>query len=103
MATLDKLADKVEASDTLREEIKTDPVATIRAQAVVFERDRAFYRIAIIGLIVIILLVVGGGIVAELWTVGTGQPKKSLPDGLLALGASALGGLVGLFARPAQD
>jgi len=49
------------------------------------------------------LLVVIGGFITELWAVGANQPKKALPDGLLALGTTAPGVLGGLFISSPND
>jgi hypothetical protein len=97
-----QLAEKVQNDPDLAAKLKEDPHGTLLAQAA-YVSDKQVYRMAIGGLIAVILLVVIGGFIAELWTVGANQPKKALPDGLLALGTTALGVLGGLFISSPND
>lgn len=96
-----QLAEQVKNDPALAEKIKADPAGALSDAAYV--SDPKFYRMAIGGLIVVILIVVIGGFITELWEVGKGQPKKSLPDGILALGTTALGVLGGLFITSPTD
>lgn len=98
-----QLAEKVQNDPALAAKLKEDPHGTLAAQAAAYVSDKQVYRMAIGGLIAVILLVVIGGFVTELWTVGANQPKKALPDGLLALGTTALGVLGGLFISSPTD
>lgn len=50
-----------------------------------------------------VLITLLGAIVLEVWAVEKRQPKHSLPDWAAALGTTALGGLVGLFAPSPAD
>ena len=98
-----QLADKVEKDPDLAAKLKDDPHGTLREQAAAYVSDKQVSRMAIGGLIAVILLVVIGGFVTELWAVGANQPKKVLPDGLLALVTTALGVLGGLFISAPVD
>jgi hypothetical protein len=99
--SVSQLAEQVKNDPALEAKIKADPVGALSEAAYV--SDPKFYRMAIGGLIAIILLVVVGGFITELWAVGPKEPKKSLPDGLLALGTTALGVLGGLFISSPTD
>jgi hypothetical protein len=99
--SVSQLAEEVKKDPELAAKIKADPVGALSEKAYV--SDPKFYRMAIGGLIAIILLVVIGGFITELWTVGPKEPKKALPDGLLALGTTALGVLGGLFISSPTD
>ena len=96
-----QLLEQVRKDPALEAKLKEDPVGALSDAAYV--SDPKFYRMAIGGLIALILLVAVGGLVAELWEVGKGQPKKSLPDGVLAMGTTALGVFGGLFISPPTD
>jgi len=98
-----QLAAKVQNDPALAAKLKEDPEGTLSAQAAAYVSDKQVYRMAIGGLIAVILLVVIGGFITELWAVGANQPKKALPDGLLALGTTALGVLGGLFISSPTD
>lgn len=52
--------------------------------------DLLFYRVLIVGLVASILLVIGGAVALAFF-------DKALPDGVIALGGAAVGGLVGLL------
>jgi uncharacterized membrane protein YhaH (DUF805 family) len=87
------LAQQVETDEVLKNELKNDPEATLAKQAAAaYTSDPQFYRIAIIGLIGIIALVIVSAVVVQIWK------DKSLSDWESALATTALGGLVGLFA-----
>lgn len=94
--TVAELARQVQDDEVLKERIRADPVAALADAAYV--SDPKFYRIAIGGLIGIIVLVLLGTFLAEVWAVPAGQQDKSLPDWVSAVATTALGGLVGLFA-----
>ena len=98
-----QLAEKVQNDPGLAAKLKEDPQGTLSEQAAAYTSDKQVYRMAIGGLIAVILLVVIGGFITELWAVGAMQPKKALPDGLLALGTTALGVLGGLFISSPDD
>jgi hypothetical protein len=95
--TVTELAKQVEGDPALQNRMKEDPVAALR-EAAAYVRDPRFYRIAIVGLIGIILLAICSAVVLELWNVPKGEEEKSLPDWASTLAATAMGGLVGLFA-----
>jgi uncharacterized membrane protein YhaH (DUF805 family) len=87
------LAKQAETDEALRNELKNDPEAALAKQAAAaYTSDPAFYRIAIIGLIGIIALVIVSAVVVQIWK------DTGLSDWESALATTALGGLVGLFA-----
>ena len=89
------LAQEVATNPTLKSELKDDPEAALAKQAAAaYTSDPKFYRIAMIGLISIIVLVVVSAIVVQVWK------GENLSDWISALATTALGGLVGLFAPP---
>jgi hypothetical protein len=96
---LEALAERVESDPGFRDRMASDPAATLQsstAQATVrgaFSTDVKFYRIAVIGLIGLILLVVAFAFVLEV-----GWGNKALPDWITALATTALGAVVGVFA-----
>lgn len=80
---------------TLSQEQKAEVEKAIQKAAnYSMDRDKWIYRIAISILGVTIIAVVGGGIVLAFDT------SLSLPESVVALGATAIGALAGLFARP---
>jgi hypothetical protein len=89
-----ELAQQVQDNPELKRELSADPAAALTKQAAekAYTSDPQFYRIAVIGLISIIVLVVISAIVVQVWK---GEP---LSDWISALATTALGGLVGLFA-----
>jgi len=89
--TVAELAEQVKTDDALLQRMKTDPEAALRAEAV-YTSDQTFYRIAILGLIGIIFLVIVAAVVIQV------ADDAALPDWIAALATVALGGLVGLFA-----
>src|ERR1044072_1443089 len=101
LRTVAQLAEQVKNDPALASKIKEDPVSALTAAAYV--SDPKFYRMAIGGLIALILVVAIGGVVVELWEDGKDEPAKSLPDGVLALGTTALGVLGGLFITSPND
>ena len=97
-----QLASMVQQDPALADEMKADPAKTLAKYA--YASDQNFFRIAIVGLIAIIILIIVAAFVLEMVNVPRGQPEKSLPDWIAALAPVALGGLVGLFApSPVQD
>jgi hypothetical protein len=60
-------------------------------RAVEFSSDPWIYRIVVVVLGLVVLLVVIGGIILALTT------GKDVPQGVLAIGSAAAGGLVGLL------
>ena len=94
--TIASFADEVKKDPGLRDELAADPAGTLAKYA--YTGDRTFYRIAIYGLVGVVLIGLLGAIVLEVWAVGPDQPRHSLPDWAAALATTALGGLVGLFA-----
>jgi len=54
------------------------------------QNDPLFYRVLIFGLVTAVLLVIGGAVALAFF-------DKVLPDGIIALGGAAVGGLVGLM------
>jgi hypothetical protein len=99
--TVSELAAMVERDPKLAEEIKADPAGALANHA--YTTDPKFYRIAIIGLISIIVLVIIAALVIAMEDTPQGQTAKSLPDWISALATTALGGLVGLFAPSPTD
>jgi hypothetical protein len=96
--TVSELALEAATNPALQQELKTDPAATLAKNAAAFQSDRKFYRIAIIGLISIIVLVIVSAIVVQIWK------GEGLASWLSAVATTALGGLVGLFApSPAES
>jgi hypothetical protein len=96
-STLSKLADDVAKDDGLRQKMQTDPEGALRQAAAAYQSDPAFYRIAIIGLMAIVVLVIVCAVVLQL--VG----KGTLPDWISAIGTTVVGGVVGLFAPSPAD
>jgi hypothetical protein len=94
LRTLNDLARQVQSDDALKEELKADPEAALAKQAAAYTQDPKFYRIAVVGLISIIALVIVSAVVVQIWK------GKGLSDWESALATTALGGLVGLFAQP---
>ena len=92
--TIEDLAEQVKTDDTLKQELKTDPEAALEKRAAAYISDPKFYRIAVGGLIGIIVLVVVCAVALDLWK------DRDLSDWMSALATTALGGLVGLFAEP---
>lgn len=90
--TIQELSRDLQSDPQLEQEIKTNPKATLEREARAFTGDQKFYRIAIVGLITIILVVVVSAIVVQIWK------GENLSDWISALATTALGGLVGLFA-----
>jgi hypothetical protein len=91
--TVNELVQEMQQDPALQQKLQADPVGTLQAQAAAFTKDRDFYRIAIVGLISIIILVILAAVILQLQ-----NPAKTLPDWTSALATVALGGLVGLFA-----
>jgi uncharacterized integral membrane protein len=96
MRTVADLVDSIKADSDLEQRIKSDPVQALSKLA--YTADKTFYRYAIVGLIIVILAVIVSAAVMGVWAVPEGNDPLSLPDGIIALGATAIGGLVGLFA-----
>lgn len=99
-AEIQDLAKRVQDDDELKQALKTDPEAALKKEAkaaAVYRSDAKFYRIAVIGLIAIILLVVVTAITVQIWK------EEQVSDWIAALGTTALGGLVGLFATPSGN
>jgi hypothetical protein len=89
------LAKQVANDPQLKGELEKNPEATLAKQATAaYTSDTKFYRIAIIGLISIILLVTVCAVVVQIWK------NQNISDWESALATTALGGLVGLFAPP---
>jgi uncharacterized membrane protein YkgB len=89
------LAQEIQSNPALKTEMQADPEAALAKQAAAaYTSDPKFYRIAMIGLIGIIILVVASAIVVQVWK------GETLSDWVSALATTALGGLVGLFAPP---
>jgi di/tricarboxylate transporter len=87
------LAQEVEANPALANEIRNDPATALAKQATAaYTTDRKFYRIAVIGLMGIIVLVIVSAVVVQVWK------EQNISDWESALATTALGGLVGLFA-----
>jgi hypothetical protein len=84
----------LEKDPQLAQEVKDDPAGALAKYA--YTSDPKFYRMAIAGLIGIIVLVIVGAIAIEL--LSDSDSDKALPDWIAALATTALGGLVGLFA-----
>lgn len=82
----------------LTETQKTGIEEAIRETGYSLHRDRWVYRIAISILGLTILSVVGGGL--YLAGLNMSGSSFSLPESIVALGATAIGALAGLFARP---
>ena len=93
--SVSQLADQVKTDPQLRERIKADPEAVLREVA--YTTDPKFWRIAIGGLIGIIVLVIVAAVVVQV------ADDAALPDWIAALATTALGGLVGLFAPSPTD
>jgi hypothetical protein len=92
--SLAEFAQDVKADPDLMKRLQADPVGTLEATAAAaYTKDRDFYRIAIAGLIGIILIVIVAAVILQLK-----NPARTLPDWTSALATTALGGLVGLFA-----
>lgn len=92
-ANLQDLAVRVQTDDAFKAEIKADPEAVLAKEAAAaYRTDPKFYRIAIVGLVLIIVLVIVSAIVVQIWK------GENLSDWISALATTALGGLVGLFA-----
>jgi predicted membrane-bound spermidine synthase len=52
--------------------------------------DPFFYRVLIIGLVAAVLVTIGG-------TIALAALERPVPEGLIAIGSAAVGGLVGLL------
>jgi hypothetical protein len=96
---LEALAEKVGSDPAFAQEMASDPAAALQsntAQTTVsgaFTTDVKFYRMAVGGLIGLILLVIVFAFVLEV-----GWNSKTLPDWIAALATTALGAVVGVFA-----
>ena len=86
------LAQQVQTDESLKTELRTDPEAALAKQAAAYTSDPKFYRIAISGLIGIIVIVIVASVVVQIWE------DDALSEWVAALATTALGGLVGLFA-----
>ena len=99
-AGITEMIQKAESNDAFRAELASDPVAALEKANAAYTSDREFYRIVVIGLLVIIVLIVSlAGYLATL-DVPQGQEPKEIPDWISAIATVAVGGLVGLFATP---
>jgi uncharacterized membrane protein YhaH (DUF805 family) len=94
LKTLNDIAQQVQTDDAFKQELKDDPEAALAKQAAAYTSDPKFYRIAVGGLIGIIVLVILCAVVVQIWK------DKNISDWESALATTALGGLVGLFAQP---
>lgn len=75
--------------------------ATANAQGIkepAWWKDMQFFRIAIVGLVLIVLAVVIGSVIGLFLDDG-----RQLSDGVIALGATAVGALVGIFVKPERN
>ncbi len=86
------LAQEVKTNDALAREMKADPQAALVKQAAAYADDRTFYRIAIVGLVGVIVLTLISAVVVQVWK------GETVSDWESALATTALGGLVGLLA-----
>lgn len=100
MRSATKLVDMISEDPQLRSEIQDggNPMTALRVAAsqaesrvAPFRHDRLLYRIAIIVLSALALIAAVGSIMITLL-------DKKMPEVLVALGAAAVGALVGLFA-----
>ena len=96
---LEALAEKAGSDASFAAQLTANPVEALQsstAQATVnaaFSSDVKFFRIAIGGLIALVVLVVAFGFALEVgWT------DKALPDWIPAIATTALGAIVGVFA-----
>jgi uncharacterized membrane protein len=95
--SLSELAEQVQTDPELKQELVADPEGVLAKQALApaaYTSDVKFYRIAMIGLISIIVLIIVVAAVTQIWK------EKAISDWQSALATTALGGLVGLFAPP---
>ena len=92
--TVSELAEEAQQDPDLKAKLEADPVGTLEehSEAPAFQNDAIFYRMAILGLIGIIVLVILAAVALQLAT------DETLPSWQSALATTALGGLVGLFA-----
>lgn len=92
--SVEELVAAVESDPDMATEIQEDPVGTITAfnEDPAYVSDPSFYRIAILGLIGIIAGVLVAAVLVLLFS------DETVPDWMAAIAATALGGLVGLFA-----
>ena len=86
-----ELAERVSQDPQLAEEIKRDPVDTIRRMGSPLKTDRLIYRIVVSTLGLTMLTTVIGAT----WLAVNG---KDVPDVLVGIGTGALGSLAGLLA-----
>jgi len=96
--TVTALLRQVERDPVLRDALQETPrlsqeALELAAEEPAYIGDRLLYRavVATLGLVVLIT-VIGYLLLAAL--------GKAIPDGLIGLAAAAVGGLVGLFAKP---
>jgi hypothetical protein len=88
------LLNAVQKDDALKSNIKADPVGALHQIVPTGPvPDTVVYRLVIIGLIVIVLVAAAGEII----------PGANANPALVSLGATALGGLVGLLAPPPKQ
>jgi hypothetical protein len=93
--TVSELALQAQTDDQLKQELRADPASALAKEAAkAYTSDRKFYRIAILGLIGIILVVVVAAVVVQIWK------GEDISSWVSAIATTALGGLVGLFAPP---
>ncbi len=89
--SVSELAERVSQDPQLAEDIKRDPVDTIRKMGSPLKTDRLIYRIVVSALGLTMLTTVIGAT----WLA---VEEKPIPDILIGLGTGALGSLAGLLA-----
>lgn len=91
------LREKVMADPELRERLMQEPEAVLKSLEELPVETQGWIYIGVISVLgaVVLAAVIGGIVLAASGT--------TIPDGLIALGSTALGGLVGLLSRSPQE
>ncbi len=90
-----ELAAMVAASPELQEQLKTDPVETLKGLAEPLDSDPWIYRIVVasLGLSAILVVVLVFVLVLD-------NPDASIPDAMVAIGSAAIAALAALLVPP---
>ncbi len=90
------LANQIEQSPELQQQMKDDPVAALRRIQTPLATDPWIYRSVVGFLGLIAMMGMGGSLYLAL-------VEKSAPEGVIALGSTALGALAGLLVLPRSN
>ena len=96
LRTLNNVIEKINADPAIPAEQKTEIVTKLDEIADPLRKDNWIYRLVVIFLGVSAVATVIGGIIIAIKSTGTA--KLELPQGIVAIGAAAVGALAGLLA-----